>query len=92
MAGPGYSLVGGFWSLYALQTPGAPLISIRLTPTNTAMVYWPSPSAGFALLQNTNVTTTNWVTPPETVTDDGTIKFIIVNPPLGNRFYRLRSP
>jgi hypothetical protein len=32
------------------------------------------------------------VTPPETVTDDGTIKFIIVNPPLGNRFYRLRSP
>lgn len=92
MSGPGYSLVGGFWSLYALQTPGAPLISILLTHTNTAIVYWPSPSAGFELLQNTNLTTTNWVTPPEPVTDNGINKFIIVNPPLGNRYYRLRSP
>jgi len=92
MTGGNYSLAGGFWTLYAVQTPGAPLINIRLTPTNTAMVYWPSPSTGFELLQNTNLTTTNWVTPPEPVTDNGSIKFIIVNPPLGNRFYRLRSP
>ena len=92
MTGPGYSLVGGFWSLYALQTPGAPLINILLTPTNTAMVYWPSPSAGFELLQNTNLGTTNWATPSESITDNGTIKYIIVNPPNGNRFYRLRNP
>jgi hypothetical protein len=92
MTGANYSLVGGFWSLYALQTPGAPLLSILLTATNTAMVYWPSPSTGFELLQNTNVTTTNWVTPPQAVTDNGTIKYIIVAPPAANRFYRLRNP
>jgi hypothetical protein len=92
MVGGNYSLVGGFWSLYALQTPGAPLLSILLTATNTALVYWPSPSTGFELLQNTNVVTTNWVTPPQSVTDNGTIKYIIVNPPNGQRFYRLRNP
>jgi hypothetical protein len=92
MIGGNYSLVGGFWSLYALQTPGGPLLSILLTATNTAMVYWPSPSTGFELLQNTNITTTNWVTPPQPVTDNGTIKYIIVNPPSGQRFYRLRNP
>jgi hypothetical protein len=92
MIGGNFSLVGGFWSLYALQTPGAPLLGILLTPTNTAMVYWPSPSTGFELLLNTNVATTNWGTPPQPVTDNGSIKYIIVNPPTGQRFYRLRNP
>ena len=38
LTGGSYSVTGGFWSLYAVQTPGAPLLSIRLTSTNTAMV------------------------------------------------------
>jgi hypothetical protein len=92
MTGGNYSLTGGFWSLYAVQTPGAPVLTIKLTATNTAQVYWPSPSTGFNLQVNTNLATTNWVTPAETVQDNGTIKFIIVNPPAGNRFYRLKSP
>jgi|ERR1022692_1102587 hypothetical protein len=92
MTGGNYSLTGGFWALYAVQTPGAPVLSIKLTATNTAMVYWPSPSAGYNLQVNTNLIATNWVTPAESVTDNGTIKFIIVNPPRGNRFYRLKNP
>jgi hypothetical protein len=28
MTGGNYSLTGGFWALYALQTPGAPLLTI----------------------------------------------------------------
>ena len=87
-----YSLTGWFWALYALQTPGAPTLSIFHTPTNTVVVSWPSPSTGFELQQNINLGTTNWVTPSETVTDNGAIKFIVVNPPTGNRFYRLRNP
>jgi hypothetical protein len=55
------------------------------------VVFWPSPSTGFALYQNTNLNTTNWVSPPETIADDGTNRFIIVNPPTGNRFYRLQK-
>jgi hypothetical protein len=41
---------------------------------------------------NTNLATTNWVTPTETVTDNGIIKYILVNPPPGNRFYQLQNP
>ena len=92
MTGGSYSLTGGFWSLYAVQTPDAPALSIQLTTTNTAMIYWPSPSPGFNLQANTSLATTNWVTPAESVTDNGTIKYILVNPPTGNRFYRLKNP
>ncbi len=90
--GGNFVLDGGFWSLAALQTPGAPLLSIRMTSTNTAMVYWPYPSTGFALEVNTNLAATNWSAPAQTVNNDGTINYIIVNPPVGNRFYRLRHP
>jgi hypothetical protein len=92
MKGGVYSLTGGFWSLFALQTPGAPSLTIVLTSTNTAIVSWPSPSAGFELVQNTNLNTTNWVTPPQTIKDNGVIRFIIVNPPVANSFFRLRNP
>jgi hypothetical protein len=93
MSGGGYSLDGGFWALVsAIQTPGAPLLTVRLTATNTVIVSWPSPSTGFSLQQASSVTQLVWTTPPETVTDNGTKKFIIVNPPVGNRFYRLIKP
>jgi hypothetical protein len=92
MTGVYYAVTTGFWSPFAVQTPGAPVLSITLTATNTAMVYWPSPSTGYSLQVNTDLTTTNWVAPPETVTDNGTIKLIIVNPPTGKRFYRLQHP
>ena len=92
MTGGNFSLTGGFWSLIsAVQTPGAPLLSVLLTSTNTALVLWAAPSTGFRLQQNGDLTTTNWVSAP-TPTNDGIHNFIIVNPPLGNRFYRLTSP
>jgi hypothetical protein len=89
MSGGNFSLTGGFWSLLAVQTPGAPLLTISLTSTNTVMVSWPSPSTGFGLQQNTSLNTPNWTTPSESVTDNGTNEFIIVNSPTGRRFYRL---
>ena len=92
MAGGSFSVTPGFWSLYAVQTVGAPVLAIALTATNTAMVSWPSPSTGYNLQMNTDLTTTNWVTAVETVTDNGTVKYIIVNPPTGKRFYRLQHP
>ena len=90
MTAGNFSLTGGFWS--AVQTPGAPLLTIHLTTGNRAVVSWPSPSTGFVLQQNASLNTTSWVTPSEAVTDNGTNKFIIVNPPNGNRFYRLVGP
>jgi len=90
--GGNFSLTGGFWALYALETPGAPVLSIKLTATNTVIVYWPSPSTGFNPQVKTNLAELNWQAPPETVQDNGTIRYIIANPSTGNRFYRLKSP
>jgi len=92
MTGENYSLIGGFWSVIAVSVPGAPNLKIVLTTTNTVVVSWPSPSAGFALQQNLDLNTPNWLGSPQSVSDDGTNKFIIVNPPAGNRFYRLVKP
>jgi hypothetical protein len=92
MTGGNFSLTGGFWSLIAVQTPGAPRLTIQLTSANAATVSWPSPSTGFTLQQNTDLNTPNWVAAPQTVTDNDTIRFIMVSPPAGNRFYRLFKP
>ena len=37
MTGGTFSLTGGFWALFAVQTPGAPTLRIFLTTTNTAV-------------------------------------------------------
>lgn len=90
-AGP-YAMTGGFWALYALQTPGAPLLRIFLTTSNTAVVAWPAPSTGFTLQVNTNLATTNWLAAGATVNVVGSENQIVVAPPSGRRFYRLIPP
>ncbi len=91
MTGTGFSLTGGFWALYAVQTPGAPRLRIFLTTTNTAVVAWPAPSTGFVLQQNSVIGTVNWsnvLTSPIVV---GGENQMIVSPPVGNKFYRLKQ-
>ena len=44
MNGGNYAIDGGFWGIIAaVQTPGAPLLSIARSTTNTVVVSWPSP-------------------------------------------------
>ena len=94
MSGGNYSLVGGFWGLIAaVQMSEAPTLTITSTATNTVAVYWPSPSTGFTLQENTNsVSPVNWSSVTATIQDDGSTKTLIVSPPIGNRFYRLLKP
>jgi hypothetical protein len=92
MTGGNYSVSGGFWSLIAaVQTLGAPLLTITLTHTNTAVLSWPSPSSGFALQQNSSVGTTNWTDVALSPNDDGTTKSVVVPASPGNKFYRLKK-
>ena len=91
MAGGNFSVTGGFWSLLAIQTPNAPTLTIQLTSTNTVLVMWPSPSTGFILQENGDLNSGNWTSSPESVNDNGTSRLVIVNPPAGNRFYRLNK-
>ena len=93
MSGGNFSLTGGFWSFLSLvQTPGAPLLSIRYTTTNTAVVSWPSPSTGYSLQSATDLGLSNWINSALSPSDDGTNRFLIVNPPTGHRFFRLIKP
>jgi hypothetical protein len=92
MSGGAYSLTGGFWAIIsAVQTPGSPLLSVFVTRTNTVFVSWPSPSTGFVLQQNPNAAGTNWVNVSQTPVDNGTVKSVLVNPPVGNLFFRLKQ-
>ena len=90
MTGGAFSLTGGFWSIYAVQAPGAPLLTIHFT-NGTAKIFWPSPSPGFVLQHNDDLSTTNWVASPAP-DDNGSEKSLTVDSPAGNRFYRLRVP
>ena len=92
MTGGNYSLTGGFWSfLSVVQTVGSPTLRIFLTSSNTAVVAWPAPSTGFSLQVNTNISTTNWVgtSAPSVV---GSENQVIIAPPVGRQFFRLKSP
>ena len=92
-----FTIDGGFWSIVAaIQEPGAPLLSVRLTQTNTVVVSWPITWPGFVLLENLDLNGTNWVqvtTPPVVVVTSQTTaeKHVVVPTPIGKRFYRLKK-
>jgi hypothetical protein len=91
MSGGNYSLNGGFWALYTLQAPGAPLLTISLTATNTAIVFWPSPSTGFVLQQNPDANSTNWSDFSGRINDNGLIRSVTIPSNSGRLFFRLRK-
>ena len=86
LTGGNYSLTGGFWSLYAVQTPGAPLLTITYAG-NQAVVSWSPSVTGWTLQTNANLATPTW----------GNYLGNIVNntvtnaPPKGNLFFRLKQ-
>lgn len=91
MSGGNYMFAGGFWSLLAVQTPGAPVLSIFRTSTNTVVVAWPAPSTGFVLQQKSDLSAGSWVnvtTPPVIV---GNRNEVVVSPQLGKSYYRLQK-
>jgi hypothetical protein len=83
MTGGGYSLTGGFWALFAVQTPGAPLLSIYHSG-NQAIVSWPSSVTGWTLQTNTTLSGVwgNYT--------GSTLNNSVTNtPPRGNLYFRL---
>jgi hypothetical protein len=93
MNGGNYTIQGGFWSVIsAVQTPGAPQLKITFnSQPRSVTISWPSPSTGFNLQTNTVLAAGTWANCLATPSDDGTNKFIVVQPPLGRVFYRLKQ-
>jgi len=89
MTGGNYSLVGGFWTVYAVPTPGAPTLTITHSG-NTVTISWPVGSGGFALEQNNSVANPiGWSTYGGTVNTANGTNSITVTSPTGTQFYRL---
>jgi len=87
MTGGNYSVTGGFWSLIAVQTPGAPLLSITAAG-NQVIVSWPSSSTGYILQTNSDLNSANWGGYNGTVNNNSAA----ISPPRGNVFFRLYQP
>jgi hypothetical protein len=89
MTGGSFSLTGGFWSLVAVQTPGAPLLSI-VRQGGTVHVSWPLTATNFVLDESpTAAGLWSQVAFPYATNGNG----ISVSTPAltGKKFYRLRK-
>jgi hypothetical protein len=70
---------------------GPPRLTISRTPTNTVLISWPYPSPGYALQQNGALFSTNWSSVTNQVMVVGSTNEVIIAPPVGTRFYRLKQ-
>jgi hypothetical protein len=86
MHGGNYSVTGGFWSLYAVQTPGAPLLTITHIGSQ-AIVSWDQTVTGWTLQTNSNLATPTWGNYLGTVVNNS----VTNAPPKGNVFFRLKN-
>jgi len=86
MTGGNYSLTGGYWALYAVQTPGAPLLTITCVG-NQAIVSWSPSVSGWTLQTNANLATPTWGNYLGAVTNNSATNA----PPKGNVFFRLKQ-
>ena len=85
-----FTLTGGFWSIFAVQTPEAPLLSVE-RQGGAVRIFWPLPATGFVLDQSPTVTGA-WSQVSFPYTTNATGISINVPAPTGNKFFRLRKP
>ena len=94
LSGGSYTLEGGFWAgVAALQTPGAPWLSITRTNGSVVISWPPSDSWGWVLEHTNRLTsaTNAWPQVPLPYQTNATQIFITVPAPAGNGYYRLRK-
>jgi hypothetical protein len=92
MSGGNYSLTGGFWSIIAaVQTPGAPLLTVAASGKQ-ATISWLAPASGFVLEESSNLTPGSWSVSSATQTTSNGVVSATVPTGGGYQFYRLHSP
>src|ERR1035437_2433853 len=92
MTGGSYSVTGGFWSIISVvQMPGVPNLIIVPNGPGSVKILWPN-TGSYTLQQNSNLTTTNWVTTGYSITNGFGTNFVTITPPTGNLFFRLSNP
>jgi hypothetical protein len=87
MSGARYTVTGGFWAIYAVNTPGAPRLAITYSG-NRAIVSWATFDTGWILQTNNNLATGTWGNYLGGVNNNSATN----TPPRGNLFFRLSHP
>ena len=87
MAGGSFMLDGGFWAVIAVQTEGAPYLSIVSAGPGQALIAWDPDSPGWVLQETESLTVPSWSNAPSLSTNNVTVP---TTPPV--RFYRLFMP
>ena len=86
-----FQLEPGFWSgVTVLQTPGAPVLRIRLVTADKAIVSWPVSVTGFALEACADLSSGVWTPVNDSVADTATEHTVSVSAS-GNRCFRLKQ-
>jgi hypothetical protein len=87
MSGGPFSLTGGFWAAVAVQTPGAPTLSITPAGSGQATLTWTPDTPGFFVQVNDALAPSAWTNAPSGTNHPVTI------PTTGPmKFYRLAHP
>ena len=95
MRGGDFTLEGGFWGvLAAVQTPGAPWLTITRTETNSVAVSWALPADGWVLEWTNQVTDVSgpWAQVAPPYQTNAAQAWIVVPAPTDSVFYRLHKP
>ena len=90
----GTQFLGGFWSVIAaVQTSGAPLLSIMFT-NGLVTVFWPLPAAGFVLDHTPTLSgrPIPWTQVPLPYLTNASHILVPGAPLPGSHFYRLLEP
>jgi len=88
MTGGNYSLTGGFWALYAVQTPGAPTLTIVPSGPGQGTISWsPATGTNWVLQESLSLSPANWID-----SASGSTNPIVVPASLPAKFYRLFKP
>jgi hypothetical protein len=87
LTGAGFSLVGGFWSLFSVQPPGGLLLTIQAVGSGQATLSWFPDAPGVVLQETLSLLPANWMPSPS-----GSINPIVVPLDVNMKFYRLSKP
>jgi hypothetical protein len=88
----GFLATGTDWlRIYSLGTPSQPPLRISTEGASALILSWPTPTPAFALQENADLRTTNWVTLTNTPIVVGSKNQITIMPSNANVFYRLVS-
>jgi hypothetical protein len=88
LSGGSYTLAGGFWGIVsAVQSPGAPQLSIVPFGPGQARIAWTPNTPGFVLQETSSLSPTHWVNSPS-----GAANPVTVPATLPTKFFRLNKP